>query len=407
MNKTNILFYPTNNGDYLRMQVRHNGEKIGFNVGYRIDRSKWSAETQRCKKNTTHFGVFAVDINARIEEYETIIYNIIKQSPQATKNEIRTAFNVAIGKERSKDTNSLDFLVDKFIGETNDLRSWSANTYKKWKTIGERIKRLGTIENITSDTITGYVRELIKTDHINTSIEREISYVFTFLRWCKINGFYSGNVHETFNRRMKKADNDIVFLSWSELQKIYNFDFRSDHLNQVRDVFCFLCFSGLRFSDAKKLQKSDVYNGKIHVTTQKTSETIAIELNQYTTAILDKYKDFPTDYALPCISNQKTNEALKEIGQIAELNEPVRRVWYVGGERKEKIYKKYELLTTHCGRRSFVVNALYLGIPERVVRSWTGHADAKSLNPYVKIVDELKQKEMSKFNEMPSVLPSK
>ena len=44
------------------------------------------------------------------------------------------------------------------------------------------------------------------------------------------------------------------------------------------------------------------------------------------------------------------------------------------------------------------MNALFLGIPAEVVMSWTGHADYKAMKPYIKIVSELKSKEMAKFN---------
>ena len=71
----------------------------------------------------------------------------------------------------------------------------------------------------------------------------------------------------------------------------------------------------------------------------------------------------------------------------------------IGNKRYEEVYPKYELLTTHCGRRTFIVNSLYLGIPAEVVMKWTGHTDYDSMKPYVKIVDELKEESMRKFDE--------
>ena len=46
------------------------------------------------------------------------------------------------------------------------------------------------------------------------------------------------------------------------------------------------------------------------------------------------------------------------------------------------------------------VNALRLGIPAEVIIRWTGHSDYSSMKPYIKIVDELKEREMSKFDQM-------
>lgn len=143
----------------------------------------------------------------------------------------------------------------------------------------------------------------------------------------------------------------------------------------------------------------------ISVNTPKTNDQLLIDLNDYSREIIDKYKDaiFPNDLALPIISNQKMNDYLKETGKLLEFNEPVTKVYFVGNKRYEETHPKHALLTTHCGRRTFVVNALYLGIPAEVVMRWTGHKDYESMKPYIAIVDSLKSSEMQKFNKKSDV----
>ena len=80
------------------------------------------------------------------------------------------------------------------------------------------------------------------------------------------------------------------------------------------------------------------------------------------------------------------------------MNDKIKIVQYSGSKREEKVYEKWQLITTHCGRKTFVVNSLYLGIPAEVIMRWTGHSDYNSMKPYIDIVDELKKKEMDKFN---------
>ena len=199
---------------------------------------------------------------------------------------------------------------------------------------------------------------------------------------------------------------EIIYLEWDELMKLYDFEFGERHkgLASVRDVFCFCCFTGLRYSDAAKLRTTDICNDYISVVTQKTSDGLRIELNDFSRDILRRCRQFQlsdtnrTHRALPVISNQKMNAYLKEIGELVGIDKPVRIVYYAGSERIENVYPKYELLTTHCARRTFVVNALRLGIPAEVIMKWTGHSDFSAMRPYVKIVDELKEKEMRKFN---------
>lgn len=96
------------------------------------------------------------------------------------------------------------------------------------------------------------------------------------------------------------------------------------YLEQVRDVLCFTCFTGLRYSDVYNLKKSDAKDDYIEITTIKTKDSLLIDLNTYSRAILEKYNDipYPNGKALPVISNQKFNEYLKELGGFAEINDP-------------------------------------------------------------------------------------
>ena len=127
-----------------------------------------------------------------------------------------------------------------------------------------------------------------------------------------------------------------------------------------------------------------------------------IELNDHAKAILDKYKDddIKDGLALPVISNVKMNARLKILGQVCGIDEPIRIVYFQGNERIEQVMPKWALLTTHCGRRTFVVTALQLGIPSEVIMKWTGHSDMKAMKPYMAIVDELKERAMSRFNDL-------
>lgn len=102
-----------------------------------------------------------------------------------------------------------------------------------------------------------------------------------------------------------------------------------------------------------------------------------IEFNSVSRAILDKYKDFPlpNDCALPVISNQKMNEALKELCRMAGIDSEIRKTFYRGNERIDERYPKYD-----------------------VVMKWTGHADYNSMKPYIAVADEIKVREMAKFN---------
>jgi integrase len=156
----------------------------------------------------------------------------------------------------------------------------------------------------------------------------------------------------------------------------------------------------LRYSDIYNLKRSDVKDNHIEITTIKTADSLIIELNNHSKTILDKYKDVALEdnKVLPVISNQRMNDYLKELAELAEINEPIRETYYKGNERIDVVTPKYALLGTHAGRRTFICNALSLGIPAQVVMKWTGHSDYKAMKPYIDIADDIKATAMDKFN---------
>jgi integrase len=93
------------------------------------------------------------------------------------------------------------------------------------------------------------------------------------------------------------------------------------------------------------------------------------------------------------------NEYLKELGELCEIDEPVTITYYKGNQRYDEVYPKYALIGTHTARRTFISNALMLGIPPQTVMKWTGHSDYKAMKPYIDIADRAKAESMKMFNK--------
>jgi integrase len=414
--KYNILFFldkdKTSISDgKLRMRVRWDKNVVNFNLGYRVEFSKWSTDTQRCKINTSHGKklIPARVINNEINRYQSAVENVFDGFSFPSTEQVRHSINVETGKEKEKSEKLFD-LFDLFINSMSRQNNWAKNTTIKFKTLKTHLisfDKSMLFDKITDDYFQNFMQYLLSIKQKNTTVSKNLSLFRWFLRWAVKNGYYLGNSHNSFKPRFKGIENkEVVYLSWEELQKLYSFEFPENkkYLSRVRDIFCFCCFTSLRYSDVQKLQKSDIKGDYFTVITKKTSEGLKIELNDYSRAILAKYANstFEKDLALPVISLTKMNEYIKEMGKMTSIDTPQRVVYFSGNQRHEEIYKKWQLLTTHCGRRTFICNAFFLGIPAEVIMSWTGHADYKAMRPYIKIVDKLKEKEMSKFNFSPS-----
>ncbi|KUY28548.1 site-specific integrase [Elizabethkingia ursingii] len=239
--------------------------------------------------------------------------------------------------------------------------------------------------------------------HKNTTVARTLKDIRAVLRWAHGKGFYSGDLYETFHPTLKGANFDLnepVFFSWEELMLFYNhkFDLNQKHLEATRDIIAFCCFTSLRYSDAFSLRKTQIYDDIIVVKTQKTTDALKIDINDYSREILLKYRDIDGIKALPVKSEKEINEQLKVIGEILEFNKPINYTYFVGEKRYDEVYPFHKVMSSHIGRRTFIVNGLYLGIPAEVIMKWTGHKDYQTMKPYIAIVDDLKKSQMNKFN---------
>lgn len=397
----------------IRMRVTIRGERpFDFPLGRKVDLDNWDAGTERVVADA----IDATEINRTIEEYKSLINEVFarfelleKRIP--TPQEVKDLFNDMIGRRpTANEQGSLDFwgVFDLFTTQTGKKNQWTPSTFQKFRTLRHHLKSFSpalSFSLLTEDKLQYLVAYYYNKDFRNTTISKQLSFLRWFLRWAAQKGYYNGDLHNTFKPKLKGTSVDsreIIYLSQDELRQLQEFDFPStqEALERVRDVFLFQCFTGLRYSDVAKLKRSDVKKGIVHVVTKKTIDGLRIELNKHSQAIIDKYKDynFPDDKALPVISNVKMNAHLKTLGQVVGLDEPTRIVYFRGNKRYEEVYPKWALLTTHTGRRTFVVTALQLGIPAEVIMRWTGHSKFEAMKPYAKIVDELREKSMSKFN---------
>ena len=57
---------------------------------------------------------------------------------------------------------------------------------------------------------------------------------------------------------------------------------------------------------------------------------------------------------------------------------------HIGGRMYEVLYKKYELVSSHTGRRSFAANAYITGVPMLSIMRITGHKKPETFLKYTK-----------------------
>lgn len=387
-------------------------EFVAFNAGHAILPKQWNASTARVKKNCVNQKMIsAVEVNKTIQNLEDIIDSVFKKYEVSEhipeKIEFRNDVNIALGKRVGRNS-ELTLAQDAFgmyILDLANRKTLADATFAKLKSVKTILKEFDPelkIIDITADKLDMYVDYLINDRKMrNTSTKKNLSFIRSFLHYCDDRNLIKTD-WKTHRAELKTVrGKNIIFLNLQEFERVYNFQFPENkkYLDKTRDIFCFQCLTSLRYSDVKKLLKTDIAENHINpIVTEKTDAYINIPLNKKAKEILTKYAHIESEYALPVPSNQKMNDYIKEVCYIVGISEPITLHYYRGKELITETVPKFEEIGTHTARRSFICIALDSGISPEVIMRITGHSDYKSMLPYIDVTNQRKIEAVSIFD---------
>lgn len=203
-----------------------------------------------------------------------------------------------------------------------------------------------------------------------------------------------------------KNDPKSIYLTFEELNKIEQTEMPHDYLANARDWLLIACYTAQRVSDYMRFTPSMIVEDSegqkyLDFTQIKTGTKMQIPLLKKVQEILDKRNgEFPRK-----ISDVKFNLYIKEVCKIAGLDEILYngKTMVIEREGKKKItrkvfgeYHKYELVTSHIGRKSFASN-FYEKIPTAYLLNFTGHTTEKQLLAYINKTEVEKAKSTAKI----------
>ena len=212
------------------------------------------------------------------------------------------------------------------------------------------------------------------------TIQRDFAEVKTICIDARTKGIETSLELDKLSFPRLKATN--IFLTFDEIKAIENIEKSklTESLENAKDWLIISCYCGQRISDFMRFTKEmiRIENGKslIEFTQKKTGKIMTVPLHPKVIEILDKRGGaFP--YA---ISDQKYNDYIKVVCEIAELTQIVNGSKKIetapesGIYRKvSKEYRKCDLVSSHIGRRSFASN-FYGTIPTTYLIYVTGHS---------------------------------
>ena len=365
------------------IRLSFNAERINLETGYTIDPKKWDKDIEKVLRNCTNSqGLTSYDIDAGIANGLYVVNNIFKKYELSgegypTKEQVKEEFYIAT-RRKEKVVKTLLEYYDEFMDNRSILNSWSENNKKKYIAIRNKFREHNPslrIEDLSESNLLNIAKFFQKYWKNNSTFTKRWQDIRAFFKWCDDNDFPIHKDWKRFQIKYKTAKKFIVYLEADELLRIYNYDFTGDkaYLALYRDWLCFGAFTSLRFSDIGRLEKKDVRDGYFEITTKKDSDPVQIELNKYSRAIIQKYKKnpFAKKKVLPPVHNAVLNKNLKDIGEICEVDTTITKTYYEGTKRIELSKPKYEFITSHTGRKTFICLALSMGIPPTTVMAWS------------------------------------
>ncbi|MBQ3658520.1 MAG: tyrosine-type recombinase/integrase [Bacteroidales bacterium] len=379
----------------IRCRISFNRQRVDIRLGFSVNIKDWNQKTQTVKKNAKNTKINAAIINNAIAQMNLKIEQLFTKS-LLFSNSYPTIQTIKDLNTKKKTSDKIASIFEKFLSENEHLEPSTVKIYTS--TLNAILKHKGnvSIDEINENFMLDFEKKLalkVKNSTIKTFTDR----LKTVLRWADKKNFFNFKILN-YKQKLKLISKPVIYLEKDELFKLLNAKTETQTENDIRNMYCFCAFTGLRFSDMKKLKWSDVNKDFIDIVTLKTSDRLKIELNEYSKSILEGYKNKISEYVFPQYSISLTEKILKKVCYDLNFSRPINITYYQGNQRKSLVKPKYDFITTHTARKTFVVNSIRLGIPLEIIMRWTGHKTLTAIKPYLKIVDEAKHNQMIKFN---------
>jgi site-specific recombinase XerD len=219
---------------------------------------------------------------------------------------------------------------------------------------------------------------------------------YAYLKELKVVSHEKEEIIRNLKKRIKVLPTRKVTLDIDEIHQLYRYEFNDKGNEQIRDLFVFLCLTGIRFQDLVDFDKRFIHHRKkddgfIYVkAASKTSLDYNIPLCKIVIEILNKY-----NYNLPKVSSQHGNREIKKIiAKTGLLNEYTQ----IKKKKSNDYKKRYEAITLHKGRNTFITN-LVDSTPLNELMKYTGHKKLSTLQGYIDNKRPIKMDYIKIFDE--------
>lgn len=392
--------------------------RLKYPTGLKIEEKWWNKKTMRVRNRVEVIG--KDEINFRLYELESAVAKFMitekAHGKKVTMKTLRAYLDIFTGKEKDNDTYTLHGFIEHFLEKAqtrvntrtgkiiNDKeKSGYKRTYDLLKQY-EKERRHGNELNFEDMTIefnddfqdwlrnsefeytTGNCKKKYKKVRkqklsLNT-IAKKVQTLKLFLNEATKANINTNMQYKNFIAALEVAD--TIYLNEEELNKLAKAKLHNETMSRVRDLFLLQSWSGLRYSDLITLTKDDIKAGNIYLEQKKTTAKVTIPLLPEFVKIWKRYGK-----QLPIVpSNQFYNSTIKDACRVAGITDIVVINKTIGGKRISEKKPKFDLVTTHTARRSFITNLSKRGVPLELLMKVSGHKTFVAFVRYLRAGNE-------------------
>lgn len=365
---------------YVRLTYNHYRIELATKQYVEID--KWDNRMQQVKGNNEAAKTTNHILQSILTNINKVYYELMSENISFTVFDIRDKY-------RENKKPNVVLLLEVFKKHNNNVKmligkGFSKPTYTKFETTYKHLENFinvhyedadYNVNKVNLDFIENF-EYFLKKNNCNQNITMKyISNLKKIILHCYGNKWIEYNPFNSYKIKLERVERQI--LSYEEVNKIINKEFKIERLDKVRDCFIFCCFTGLAFKELSALTKENIIEEDgvkyIKQNRQKTNNISIIPLLPKALEILEKY-----DYKLPVNANQKMNAYLKEIAAVCDINKN---------------------LTTHIGRHTFATTiTLANGVPIESISKMLSHTSIKTTQIYTKIQTEKLKEDMQNLS---------
>lgn len=354
------------------MSVTFGGHRVILGTGIKVHLNGWDPGAQRIQESYPG----SADHNNWLETMR----DVASKTMEALKNtdtEVNPKnFRELFQKLKPEYYSGFFALFYKFM-ESNSSR-WSKATYQKVRALYQLLREFdghsGTslsFQNLDASFLDRFLAYCKQKGYQHSTSYKYVNNLVWFLNWATDNGYNVYSEYRQFYKLMEVPEvksRMLLFLNWDELIRLREYKSDNRRIERVIDLFCFMCFAGIRFSELQRLKKEDLKEEEIVVRRPGGGVRI-IPLNKYARQIHRKYENkyYLNNTAFPSLSLITMNKYLRIIGMDLGFT----RVVYTSKFREEGT-PLYRLLTAGTAVNTFIRNALEMDVPVEIISRFTG-----------------------------------